>query len=71
MGGLNPAWLVGKTIERVEMNPYPAREHYSGVAHNPVIYFTDGSVIRAMAQETDWEPGVGLIYSPPTTRQQQ
>lgn len=62
----NPNWLKGKTIERVEMNPFSARELVDETAHRPVVFFTDGSYIWFSAEETDLgEYGVDISYSPP------
>jgi hypothetical protein len=47
----NPKFLVGKTIERVEMNTFPNGR--GGYASAPVIYFTDGSSISFETQETE------------------
>ncbi len=53
----NPKWIIGKTVERVEMNPFESREFPerigSMVAHDPCIYFTDGSSIAFSTEETE------------------
>lgn len=50
-------WLVGKTIESVDFNPFGSGKIDSRgneiIAHDPVIRFTDGSVIWFVTQETE------------------
>lgn len=69
----NPHWIVGKTVARVEMNQFPSELHRGQrpdhVAHNPRIYFADGSSIAFMTQETETgEYGTNIIYSPASKR---
>jgi hypothetical protein len=67
---INPRWLVGKTIARVEMNPFEAHDPNqircgSGrrVAHDPRIYFTDGTSISFVTEETEiGEYGTDIVY---------
>jgi hypothetical protein len=40
---LNPRWIVGKTVARVDLNSFD--DGRAGTAHGPVIHFTDGSSI--------------------------
>lgn len=62
---LNPRWLVGKVIAKVEMGPFdgwPDDDHK--VCHSPIITFTDGSSIRFVTEETDLgEYGTDIVYS--------
>lgn len=51
----NPNYLVGKTIERVTMNP-------------PMIHFTDGSSIYFVFDETDNLQPVEIVYVPKPRR---
>lgn len=66
MRPLNPKWLAGKTIAKVEMHPFQARPgNDRTVAHDPTITFTDGSQLRFFAEETEiGEYGVDLLYIP-------
>jgi hypothetical protein len=63
----NPQWIVGKTIASVEMNPFPRGLHEEsrrGIAHNPVIWFTDGSRIEFSTEETEvGEYGTAISYA--------
>ena len=62
-------WLVGKTIKRVDMGRGRARRHDPRlVVLSPEIEFTDGSRLIPVYAETDWEPGVSLIYIPAKRR---
>ncbi len=56
--------LVGKTIARVELNPFDAeRDERDSPATDPVIVFTDGTCLRFQVEETDAaDYGVALIY---------
>lgn len=59
----NPRWIEGKTIERVEMNPFNRGDGYSDVAHDPHIRFTDGSSIAFVTEETDTGSyGTSIVY---------
>ena len=59
----NPRWIVGKIVERVEMNPTP--DGRGGVCHGPRIFFTNGTSIAFMTEETDHgEYGTDIIYTP-------
>lgn len=58
----NPNWIVGKTVERVEMFPFD--DGRGGTAHRPVVFFTDGTKIFFAAEETEREPGVDISYVP-------
>jgi hypothetical protein len=60
----NPRWIVGKTVERVAMNPFEAGECRNFKAHDPRIYFTDGSSIAFVTEETEGsEYGTAIVYS--------
>ena len=62
----NPNWLKGKTVLKVEMNPYDAGSARHRVAHNPRIYFTDGSSIAFTTEETEGSDyGTDIVYSKP------
>jgi hypothetical protein len=43
MAHLNPRWIVGKTVARVDLGCFP--DGRGDTAHNPGIWFTDGSSI--------------------------
>jgi hypothetical protein len=61
----NPNWIVGKTIERVTMNPFMWQEPWGEkiTAHAPVIHFTDGSSIFFSTEETGaGEYGTEITY---------
>lgn len=63
----NPRWLHGKTIARVEMNPFEKYDKENtgraGIAHDPTIHFTDGSSICFMTEETEvGSYGTRIIY---------
>lgn len=67
MPSVQPRWLVGKTVARVDMNPFP--DGRGGVAHSPVITFTDGSCARFVVEETDTaDYGVAITYTPARRR---
>ena len=58
--------LVGKTIARVVLYPFnPNREGSTmigGLATNPHVFFTDGTFLRFVAEETEvGEAGVALV----------
>lgn len=58
---MNPRWLVGKVIAKVEMNPFD--DGRGLIAHNPVITFTDGSAIAFTTEETEiGEYGTAISY---------
>jgi hypothetical protein len=58
---LNPRWIVGKTVARVDLNPFD--DGKGATAHAPVIYFTDGSSISFSTEETDMEGyGISINY---------
>jgi hypothetical protein len=65
---MNPQWLIGKTIARVDMRPFDASDGKSRkkrTAHNPVITFTDGSAIEFSTEETETgEYGTSINYRP-------
>ncbi len=62
---LQPRWLVGKTIARVEMNATPNGR--GGTCHAPRITFTDGSAITFNPEPVEnSEGGVGISYWPST-----
>lgn len=66
MRGFNPRWIVGKTIDRVEMNHFPSGRGLTGraITYDPSIYFTDGSAICFLTDETEGnEYGVRIIYT--------
>ena len=57
----NPRWIVGKTVARVDMNPWDSGK--GNQAHSPVIHFTDGSSIRFVTEETEiGEYGTAVVY---------
>lgn len=64
MSGFNPRWIIGKTVARVEMRPFDAGNQGRGeTAHDPHIYFTDGSQIWFLTEETETgEYGTEIIY---------
>jgi hypothetical protein len=48
--------LVGKTIASVEINPFDPnddRQYIDTMSCNPVIYFTDGSSLAFVVEETE------------------
>ncbi|HTS01372.1 MAG TPA: hypothetical protein VMN04_02535 [Thermoanaerobaculia bacterium] len=54
--------LRGKTVARVVLSPF-APSNGGELATDPAIYFTDGSCLRFVVQETEvGEYGVGLVY---------
>jgi hypothetical protein len=63
---INPKWLIGKTIAKVEMRPFNSRDNgEKGTAHDPHITFTDGSRIWFTTQETEvGEYGTCISYEP-------
>lgn len=69
----NPRWILGKTVARVEMNPFQKSLHGErhGVAHDPRIIFTDGSSIAFSTEETEvGSYGTSISYTkPPEGRQ--
>lgn len=64
--GFNPKWIVGKTIAKVDMRPFEAGEPTRmGMAHDPIIIFTDGSHIWFTTEETEvGEYGTSISYAP-------
>lgn len=57
----NPRWIVGKTVEQVDMNPFD--DGKGGTAHDPRIWFTDGTGVAVSTEETEvGEYGTALIY---------
>jgi hypothetical protein len=59
----NPKWIIGKTVERVEMNPFGMSHDLKEPIHDPRIYFTDGSMIGFGCEEADeGDPGTGIFY---------
>ena len=59
----NPRWLVGKTVQTVDMQPAP--DGRGGTYHQPIITFTDGSSIRFFPEETEvGNIGVDIHYYP-------
>lgn len=67
MSAFHTRWVVGKTIARVEMNPFNAGGQGRGTtAHDPEIFFTDGSSIRFITEETETgEYGTEIVYRKP------
>lgn len=63
MGGFNPQWITGKTIERIEMNRW--KDNGRSMA-DPTIHFTDGSRLCFVVEEPDRgdQYGVVPIYIP-------
>ncbi len=56
-------WFQGKTIDFVDWHPFD--DGRGGTAHDPVIYFTDGSSLSFLAEETEvGEYGIRPIYTP-------
>jgi hypothetical protein len=47
---LNPRWVVGKTVARVDPNSFD--DGRARTAHGPVIHFTDGSSISFSTEGT-------------------
>jgi hypothetical protein len=47
---LNPRWIVGKTVARVDLNSFDSGR--AATAHGPVIHFTDGSSISFSTEGT-------------------
>lgn len=63
MQNFNPKWIVGKSVARVEMNPFD--DGQGRKAHDPRIWFTDGSSIAFTTEETEvGEYGTNISYSP-------
>lgn len=62
----NPKWIKGKTVAQVDLNPFPKGLEWQsrrGTAHNPVIWFTDGSSIRFITEETENDGyGTAIAY---------
>lgn len=59
----NPRWIIGKTIEAVNMRPFARGDERGGVAHDPEIVFTDGSSIMFTTEETEvGEYGTAISY---------
>lgn len=59
----NPNWLIGKTVEQVDMRPFPCSPgDAQRTAHDPIIWFTDGSSIAFVTEETAAEYGTQIIY---------
>ena len=55
--------LVGKTIARIELNPFERGDPEGTICTQPVITFTDGSRITLMTEETEvGEYGTALLY---------
>jgi hypothetical protein len=50
MANLNPRYIIGKTVSRVDLNPFYDDQHI--VCHSPVIHFEDGSRITFTTEET-------------------
>lgn len=68
MSGLNPKWLIGRTIVAVEMNAYRARESPVDrtLAHQPVITLDNGARLLFITDETDFgEYGTTIVYAKP------
>ena len=61
--GFNPAWLAGKVVQTVDMRAWREDAHHA-LMHDPVIRFTDGSLIVFSAEEADDNYGVDIIYVP-------
>jgi len=59
----NTQWVIGKTVAKVELNTW--RDQY-GAHHDPVIVFTDGSMLAFGVSETESGDGYGVqpIYVP-------
>jgi hypothetical protein len=65
---LNPKWIVGKTVSAVELNRFG--DGKGTVAHNPHIWFTDGSSIAFNTEETEiGEYGTTIVYRKPKRRE--
>jgi hypothetical protein len=67
----NPKWILGKKVVMVEMNLFDAgTARHNRAAHNPRIYFEDGSSIAFTTEETEGsEYGTGIVYSKPKGKQ--
>jgi hypothetical protein len=67
MQRFNPRWVISKTVERVDMRPFP--DGRGGTAHAPIVRFTDGSALTFLTEETE-EDGYGtdFRYWPPKAR---
>ena len=56
MANLNPRWLIGRKIVKVEMQPFQARPNegrLSPVAHDPVIWLDNGAHLTFTTEETE------------------
>jgi hypothetical protein len=64
----NPKWLVGKTIERVDMRSFD--DGRGRTTHNPRITFTDGTALTFGADELEHGDGYGIAlnYHPKNPR---
>jgi hypothetical protein len=61
----NPKWIVGKTVDRIEMRPFKCGPGASQrTAHDPIIWFTDGSSISFVTEETEGDCGTEIVYWP-------
>ncbi len=62
MSGFNPKWIVGKTVARVDMNPFS--DGKGSTTFRPYIMFTDGSRVWFSTDETEvGEYGISVGYS--------
>ncbi len=56
--------LVGKTVASIELNEFDSGRHGRfRLSTDPVITFTDGSVLCFAVEETEGEYGIGLVLS--------
>lgn len=65
---LNPKWIVGRTIVRVDLNAARVPDGAKGtrMLHNPVIHLDNGASIVFMTEEDPegGDYGVAIIYRP-------
>jgi hypothetical protein len=61
----NPNWLKRKTVQKVDMNPFErGLYHPRGKTYDPIIWFTDGSRISFVVDETEvGEYGIRISYA--------
>lgn len=56
-------FLAGKTIERVDVRPFPTDRMPGEMSSDPVIWFEDGSRIAFVVDETEiGEYGISVLY---------
>lgn len=64
---LHTAWIMGKTVKRVDCSKFKPREHHDATIVTVIdrIHFTDGSCVYFTAHEGDHEPYVTAGYLRP------